>query len=102
MIIVVGILVIGLVVGMVAVSFASGARTFNGVGAIFPVFSILVSARCSFGGRFSGGNQQMSRGKLDAMRARFLLVLDEMRDRVSDSADKLDGNYRWYHPPWIR
>ncbi len=98
-IIVVGILVIGLVVGMVAVSFASGARTFNGVGAIFPVFSILGIGAMLFGGRFSGGNQQMSRGKLDAMRARFLLVLDEMRDRVSDSADKLDGNYRWYHPP---
>ncbi|MCX2715622.1 type VII secretion protein EccCa [Mycolicibacterium sp. J2] len=97
--IVVGILVIGLVVGMVAVSFASGARTFNGVGAIFPVFSILGIGAMLFGGRFSGGGQQMSRGKLDAMRARFLLVLDEMRDRVSDSADKLDGNYRWYHPP---
>ena len=97
--IVVGILVIGLVVGMVAVSFASGARTFNGVGAIFPVFSILGIGAMLFSGRFSGGNQQMSRGKLDAMRARFLLVLDEMRDRVSDAADKLDGNYRWYHPP---
>ena len=97
--IVVGILVIGLVVGMVAVSFASGARTFNGVGAIFPVFSILGIGAMLFGGRFSGGNQQMGRGKLDALRARFLLVLDEMRERVSDAADQLDGNYRWYHPP---
>jgi type VII secretion protein EccCa/type VII secretion protein EccCb len=97
--IVVGILVIGLVVGMVAVSFASGARTFNGVGAIFPVFSILGIGAMLFAGRFGGGAQQMSRGKLDAMRARFLLVLDEMRDRVSDAADQLDRNYRWYHPP---
>jgi DNA segregation ATPase FtsK/SpoIIIE, S-DNA-T family len=97
--VIIGILVIGMVVAMVAVSFASGARTFNGVGAIFPLFSIAGIGAMLFAGRFSGGNQQMSRGKLDAMRARFLLVLDEMRDRVSDAADQLDGNYRWYHPP---
>ena len=97
--IVVGILVIGLVVGMVAISFASGARTFNGMGAIFPVISILGIGAMLFGGRFGGGGQQLTRGKLDALRARFLLVLDETRDRVSDAADDLDRNYRWYHPP---
>lgn len=97
--IVIGVLVIGMVVGMVVVSFASGARTFNGVGAIFPVVSILGIGAMLFGGRFGGGGQQLTRGKLDALRARFLLVLDELRDRVSDAADQLDGNYRWYHPP---
>ncbi|MGY4646659.1 type VII secretion protein EccCa [Mycobacterium sp. URHB0021] len=97
--IIVGILVIGLVVGMVAISFAAGARTFNGVGAIFPVVSILGVGAMLFGGRFSGGNRQLTRGKLDAQRAQFLLVLDEQRDRVSGAADQLDGNYRWYHPP---
>jgi type VII secretion protein EccCa/type VII secretion protein EccCb len=97
--IVIGILVIGLVVGMVAISFASGARTFNGMGAIFPVISILGIGAMLFGGRFGGGGQQLTRGKLDALRARFLLVLDETRDRVSAAADDLDRNYRWYHPP---
>ncbi len=97
--IIIGILVIGLVVGMVAISFASGARTFNGMGAIFPVISILGIGAMLFGGRFGGGGQQMTRGKLDALRARFLLVLDELRDRVSQAADDLDSNYRWYHPP---
>ncbi|OPX07355.1 type VII secretion protein EccCa [Mycobacterium sp. AT1] len=96
--IVVGVLVIGLVVGMMVISFASGARTFNGVGAIFPVFSILGVGAMLFGGRFGGGNK-LTRGKLDALRARFLLVLDELRDQVSRAADQLDGNYRWYHPP---
>lgn len=84
---------------MVAISFASGARTFNGMGAIFPVISILGIGAMLFGGRFGGGGQQMTRGKLDALRARFLLVLDELRDRVSQAADDLDSNYRWYHPP---
>ena len=97
--IIIGIVVIGLVVGMVAITFASGARTFNGMGAIFPVISILGIGAMLFGGRFGGGGQHMTRGKLDALRARFLLVLDELRDRVSAAADDLDNNYRWYHPP---
>ena len=95
---IVGVMVIGLVVGMVAISFASGARTFNGMGAIFPVVSVLGIGAMLFGGRFGGG-QQMTRGKLDALRARFLLVLDELRERISQAADNLDVNYRWYHPP---
>ena len=53
--VVVGVMVIGLVVGMVAISFASGARTFNGMGAIFPVVSILGIGAMLFGGRFGGG-----------------------------------------------
>ena len=45
-----------------------------------------------FGGRFGGG-QQMSRGKMDALRARFMLVLDDLRERVGRAADALDTNY---------
>ena len=25
--------------------------------------------------------------------------MDELRDTTSELADKLDRNYRWYHPP---
>ena len=49
-----------------------------------------------FGGR--GGSQEMSRSKLDALRARFCLVIDELRKTTSRSADRLAENYRWYHP----
>ncbi len=97
-IVVVGIGVVGIVLGMVVVSFASGARTFNGAYAIFPIMIVFGVVSMLFGGRFGGG-QQMSRGKLDALRARFLLVLDELRERVGTAADALDTNYRWYHPP---
>ena len=41
----------------------------------------------------------MSRGKMDALRARFLLMIDELRGQVDRAADHLDANYRWYHPP---
>ncbi|WP_273735428.1 type VII secretion protein EccCa [Mycolicibacterium septicum] len=92
--IVIGIVVIGLVVSMVAISF----RSFNGIGAVFPFFSILGIGAMLFAGRFGGG-QQMTRGKLDALRARYLLVQDELRERVDAAADNLDTNYRWYHPP---
>lgn len=92
--IVIGIVVIGLVISMVAISF----RSFNGMGAIFPVFSILGIGAMLFAGRFGGAGQQMTRGKLDALRARFLLVQDELRERVDAAADNLDANYRWYHP----
>lgn len=92
--IVIGIVVIGLVVSMVAISF----RSFNGMGAVFPFFSILGIGAMLFGGRFGGG-QQLTRGKLDALRARYLLVQDELRERVDAAADNLDTNYRWYHPP---
>lgn len=97
-IIVVAVGVIGIVVGMVLVSFASGARTFNGAYAIFPLMIIFGVVSMLFGGRFGGG-QQMSRGKMDALRARFMLVLDDLRERVGRAADALDTNYRWYHPP---
>ena len=97
-IVVVAIGVIGLVLGMVVVSFASGARTFNGTMALFPILMVVGVVAMLFGGRFGGG-QQMSRGKMDSLRARFLLVLDELRERVGRAADDLDTNYRWYHPP---
>ena len=97
--IVIGILVIGLVVGMVAISFASGARTFNGMGAIFPVISILGIGAMLFGGRFGGGGQQMSTRK--ARRAARPLPPGARRAARPglQTADDLDSNYRWYHPP---
>ena len=49
-------------------------------------------------GRGMGGQQQMSRPKLDAMRAQFMLMLDMLRDTAHESADGVDANYRWYHP----
>lgn len=96
-IVVVAIGVIGIVIGMVVVSFASGARTFNGAYSIFPLMIVFGVVSMMFG-RFGGG-QQMSRGKMDALRARFMLVLDDLRERVGRGADALDTNYRWYHPP---
>ena len=98
-IVVVAVGVVGIVVGMVVVSFASGARTFNGAYSIFPLMIIFGVVSMLFGGRFGGGGQQMSRGKMDALRARFMLVLDDLRERVGRAADALDTNYRWYHPP---
>ncbi|MFY2859465.1 type VII secretion protein EccCa, partial [Mycobacterium sp. THU-M104] len=50
-----------------------------------------------FGGRM-GGQQQMSRPKLDAMRAQFMLMLDMLRETAHESADSMDANYRWFHP----
>lgn len=89
---------IGLVGAMVVVSFASGARTFTGVGSVFPLVMVGGLGFMLFGGRFGGG-QELSRTKLDALRARFLLVLDGLRNDTSKLADGLDANYRWYHPP---
>lgn len=97
-IVVVAIGVIGLVGGIVVVSFASGARTFNGVGALFPVLMIGGIIAMLFGSRFGGGNQ-MSRGKMDALRAQFMVKLDELRRDMDRAADDLDENFRWYHPP---
>lgn len=97
-IVVVAIGVIGLVGGIVVVSFASGQRTFNGVGALFPVLMIGGIIAMLFGSRFGGGNQ-MSRGKMDALRAQFMVKLDELRRDMDRAADDLDENYRWYHPP---
>lgn len=88
--------VVGIVVAMVVVSFASGSRTFNGAYSIFPLM-IVFGVVSMFGGRFGGG-QQHSRGKMDALRARFMVFLDELRARVGSAADALDTNYRWYHP----
>ena len=98
-IVVVAIGVIGLVLGVVVVSFASGARTFNGGFALFPILMVVGVMAMLFGGRFGGGGQQMSRGKMDSLRARFLLMIDELRGQVDRAADDLDTNYRWYHPP---
>ena len=95
--IVVGVVVIGLLGGMVAMTFASGSHVFNGAGSIFPIFMVGGMMMMMFGGRF-GGQNQMSRPKLDAMRAQFMLMLDMLRDTANESADSMDENYRWYHP----
>ncbi|MBO0884929.1 MAG: type VII secretion protein EccC, partial [Mycobacterium sp.] len=95
--VVVGVLVVGLLVGMVGMTVANGSRMFLGAGAIFPIFMIGGVAMMMFGGRF-GGQQQMSRPKLDAMRAQFMLMLDMLRDTAQESADSMDANYRWFHP----
>jgi len=95
--VVVGVLVVGLLVGMVAMTVANGSRMFLGAGAIFPIFMIGGVGMMMFGGRF-GGQQQMSRPKLDAMRAQFMLMLDLLRETAQESADSMDANYRWFHP----
>jgi type VII secretion protein EccCa/type VII secretion protein EccCb len=96
--IVVGVVVIGLLGGMVAMTFASGSHVFGGVGSIFPIFMVGGMMMMMFGGRFGGGGQQMSRPKLDAMRAQFMLMLDMLRETAQESADSMDANYRWFHP----
>ncbi len=97
--VVVGVLVVGMVVGMVAMTVANGSRTFLGAGAIFPLFMVGGVAMMMFGGRFGGGGaQQLSRPKLDAMRAQFMLMLDSLRESAAESADSMDANYRWFHP----
>lgn len=96
--VVVAIFAIGLVLGIVGISFASGARTFNGVGSFFPILMVISVLAMLFGGRF-GGSQQMSRGRMDALRGQFMLQLDGLRKTAGEAADALDSNYRWYHPP---
>ncbi len=96
--IVVGVVVIGLLGGMVAMTFASGSHVFGGAGSIFPIFMVGGMMMMMFGGRFGGGKQQMSRPKLDAMRAQFMLMLDMLRETANESADSMDANYRWFHP----
>src|ERR1700677_816695 len=95
--IVVGVLVVGLLAGMVGMTVANGSRMFLGAGSIFPIFMIGGVAMMMFG-RFGGGQQQMSRPKLDAMRAQFMLMLDMLRETAHESADSMDANYRWFHP----
>jgi S-DNA-T family DNA segregation ATPase FtsK/SpoIIIE len=94
------VLVIGLIgifIAMMVVSFASGSRSFTGAGSLFPIMMMGGMVAMLFGGR--GGSQEMSRTKLDAARAQFCHYVDELRDTTSELADKLDRNYRWYHPP---
>lgn len=86
----------GLVGAMVWVSFASGARSFTGAGSLFPIVMVGGLMAMLFGGR--GGSQEMSRSKLDALRARFCMVMDELRATTSELADRMDDNYRWYYP----
>jgi S-DNA-T family DNA segregation ATPase FtsK/SpoIIIE len=91
-------LIIGLMAlvgGMVWMSFASGARSFTGAGSLFPIVMVGGLLAMLFSGR---GSQDMSRAKLDALRARFCLVIDELRATAAQAADSLDENYRWYHP----
>lgn len=96
-IVVVAVGVIGLVLGLVFVSFASGARMFNGAAGFMPILMIGGVMAMMFGRM--GGGQQMSRGKLDSLRADCLALFDDLRGRVGKAADDLDANYRWYHPP---
>ena len=94
--VVVGVLVLGLVIAMVAMTVASGSRMFVGAGSIFPLFMIGGVMAMMMGGR--GGSQQLSRPKLDALRAQFMLTLDRLRGSAAQSADSMDTNYRWFHP----
>ncbi len=96
--IVVGVVVVGLLGGMVAMVFASGSHVFGGIGSIFPLFMMVGIMMMMFRG-MGGGQQQMSRPKLDAMRAQFMLMLDMLRETAQESADSMDANYRWFHPP---
>lgn len=96
--IVVGVVVVGLLGGMVAMVFASGSHVFGGIGSIFPLFMMVgIMMMMMFRG-MGGGQQQMSRPKLDAMRAQFMLMLDMLRETAQESADSMDANYRWFHP----
>lgn len=95
--IVVGVVVVGLLGGMVAMVFASGSHVFGGIGSIFPLFMTVGIMMMMFRG-MGGGQQQMSRPKLDAMRAQFMLMLDMLRETAQESADSMDANYRWFHP----
>lgn len=95
--IVVGVVVVGLMGGMVAMVFASGSHVFGGIGSIFPLFMMVGIMMMMFRG-MGGGQQQMSRPKLDAMRAQFMLMLDMLRETAQESADSMDANYRWFHP----
>ncbi|WP_373235002.1 type VII secretion protein EccCa [Mycobacterium marinum] len=96
--IVVGVVVVGLLGGMVAMVFASGSHVFGGVGSIFPIFMMVGIMMMMFRSVGGGGQQQMSRPKLDAMRAQFMLMLDMLRETAQESADSMDSNYRWFHP----
>lgn len=95
--IVVGVVVVGLLGGMVAMVFASGSHVFGGIGSIIPLFMMVGIMMMMFRG-MGGGQQQMSRPKLDAMRAQFMLMLDMLRETAQESADSMDANYRWFHP----
>lgn len=95
--IVVGVVVVGLLGGMVVMVFASGSHVFGGIGSIFPLFMMVGIMMMMFRG-MGGGQQQMSRPKLDAMRAQFMLMLDMLRETAQESADSMDANYRWFHP----
>lgn len=91
-------LIIGLMAlvgGMVWMSFASGARSFTGAGSLFPIVMVGGLFAMLFSGR---GSQDMSRAKLDALRARFCLMIDGLRGTAAAAADSLDEHYRWYHP----
>lgn len=95
--IVVGVVVVGLLGGMVAMVFASGSHVFGGIGSIFPLFMMVGIMMMMFRG-MGGGQQHMSRPKLDVMRAQFMLMLDMLRETAQESADSMDANYRWFHP----
>ena len=60
-----------------------GARTFNGAGSIFPIFMIGGIGDDDVRRPFRRRRPADDAGKLDAMRAQFMLMLDVLRERVS-------------------
>ncbi|MFV0493507.1 type VII secretion protein EccCa [Mycobacterium sp.] len=95
--IVIGVVVLGMLGGMVLMLVRSGSNMMGGMGSIFPIFMMGGIMMMMFRG-MGGGQQQMSRPKLDAMRAQFMMMLDMLRETAHESADSMDANYRWYHP----
>jgi type VII secretion protein EccCa/type VII secretion protein EccCb len=89
--------VIGLVVGLVVVLFASGARSFATGGAAMSFFPLMMVGSMAFM-LFNRGGKDMPKTKLDVLRAQFLLMIDHLRAVVSGAADVMDTSYRWYHP----
>jgi len=89
--------VIGLVVGMVVVLFASGARSFAAGGAAMSFFPLMMVGSLAFM-LFNRGGQNMPKTKLDALRAQFCVMIDRFRATVCGLGGILDASYRWYHP----
>ena len=71
-VVIVAIGVIGLIVGVVWVSFASGARTFSGGYAFFPILMVVGVLAMLFGGRFGGVQYPADVAGQDGLAARSL------------------------------
>ena len=94
---VVALALIALVICMVTVTVAIGTRTFIGVGSVFPILLIVGVLSMLVGWTVS--SPQMSQAKMDLLRARYMFTLDTIRETAASAGDKMDENYRWYHPP---